>query len=29
DVDSNPQIHSLEQLDAVVELADNIPSSVK
>lgn len=29
DVDSNPQIHSLEQQDAVVELANNIPNSIK
>lgn len=29
DVDSNPQIHSLEQKGAVVELADHIPSSIK
>jgi hypothetical protein len=28
DVDSNPQIHSLEQKDAVVELANNIPNSI-
>ncbi len=28
DVDSNPQIHSLEQKDAVVELANNILNSI-
>ena len=29
DIDSNPQIHSLEQKGAVVELANNIPNSIK
>lgn len=29
DVDSNPQIHSLEQKDAVIELANNISKSIK
>lgn len=29
DVDNNPQIHSLDQKDAVVELANNIINSIK